>query len=172
MPYLLRRMKMDVDAQLPKKTENVLFCSLSLEQRSVYRAFLASSEVEQIFDGSRNSLSGFDVMRKNYNHPDLLEREHSHGNPDYGNPNRSGKMKVIAEVLNVWKEQGHRVLVSQTMQMLDIIGNFLTTNGYSYRRMDGQTPIKQRMVLIDEFNNSNEVFRFILTTKVGGLSTN
>ncbi|KAL6530231.1 Protein CHROMATIN REMODELING 8 [Orobanche hederae] len=58
------------------------------------------------------------------------------------------------------------------MQMLDIIGNFLTTNGYSYRRMDGQTPIKQRMVLIDEFNNSNEVFSFILTTKVGGLSTN
>ncbi|KAL8523143.1 hypothetical protein ACS0TY_013205 [Phlomoides rotata] len=173
MPYLLRRMKMDVDAQLTKKTEHVLFCSLSPEQRSVYRAFLASSEVEQIFDGSRNSLSGIDVMRKICNHPDLLEREHSHGNPDYGNPNRSGKMKVVAEVLNVWKEQGHRVLLfSQTMQMLDIIENFLTGNDYTYRRMDGQTPIKQRMVLIDEFNNSEEVFIFILTTKVGGLGTN
>ncbi|KAF2292704.1 hypothetical protein GH714_027177 [Hevea brasiliensis] len=55
MPYLLRRMKVDVDAQLPKKTEHVLFCSLTAEQRSVYRAFLASTEVEQILDGNRNS---------------------------------------------------------------------------------------------------------------------
>ncbi|KAL6563802.1 Protein CHROMATIN REMODELING 8 [Orobanche gracilis] len=173
MPYLLRRMKLDVNAQLPKKTEHVLFCSLTPEQRSVYRAFLASSEVEQIFDGNKNSLYGIDVMRKICNHPDLLEREHSHGNPDYGNPKRSGKMKIIAEVLNLWKDQGHRVLLfSQTQQMLDIIESFLRAGGFSYRRMDGLTPVKQRMALIDEFNNSDDVFIFILTTKVGGLGTN
>ncbi|KAG8370817.1 hypothetical protein BUALT_Bualt13G0022900 [Buddleja alternifolia] len=173
MPYLLRRMKVDVAAHLPKKTEHVLFCSLTPEQRSVYRAFLASSDVEQIFDGSRNSLYGIDVMRKICNHPDLLERDHSHGNPDYGNPKRSGKMKVVAEVLNVWKEQGHRVLLfTQTQQMLDIIENFVIAGGYNYRRMDGLTPVRQRMALIDEFNNLNDVFIFILTTKVGGLGTN
>ncbi|KAE8685042.1 Protein CHROMATIN REMODELING 8 [Hibiscus syriacus] len=173
MPYLLRRMKADVNAHLPKKTEHVLFCSLTAEQRSVYRAFLASSDVEQILDGSRNSLYGIDVMRKICNHPDLLEREHSCNNPDYGNPERSGKMKVVAQVLQVWKDQGHRVLLfSQTMQMLDILENFLTTSGYCYRRMDGQTPVKQRMALIDEFNNSDDIFIFILTTKVGGLGTN
>ncbi|PON81759.1 Protein CHROMATIN REMODELING [Trema orientale] len=173
MPYLLRRMKADVNAHLPKKTEHVLFCSLTAEQRSVYRAFLASSEVEQIFDGSRNSLSGIDVMRKICNHPDLLEREHSCRNPDYGNPERSGKMKVVGQVLKVWKEQGHRVLLfTQTQQMLDIIENFLISGGYNYRRMDGLTPVKQRMALMDDFNNSNDLFIFILTTKVGGLGTN
>ncbi|CAN4093234.1 unnamed protein product [Withania somnifera] len=173
MPYLLRRMKADVNANLPKKTEHVLFCSLTTEQRSVYRAFLASSEVEQIFDGSRNSLYGIDVMRKICNHPDLLEREHSSGDPDYGNPERSGKMKVVAEVLKVWKEQGHRVLLfSQTQQMLDILERFLVTCEYNYRRMDGVTPAKQRMVLIDEFNSTDDIFIFILTTKVGGLGTN
>lgn len=173
MPYLLRRMKADVNAHLPKKTEHVLFCSLTPGQQSVYRAFLASSEVEQIFDGNRNSLYGIDVMRKICNHPDLLEREHSQGNPDYGNPERSGKMKVVAQVLKVWNEQGHRVLLfSQTQQMLDILENFLIAGGYSYRRMDGLTPVKQRMALIDEFNNSEDVFIFILTTRVGGLGTN
>ncbi|XP_057480601.1 protein CHROMATIN REMODELING 8 [Actinidia eriantha] len=173
MPYLLRRMKADVNAQLPKKTEHVLFCSLTPEQRQVYRAFLASSEVEQIFNGNRNSLYGIDVMRKICNHPDLLEREHSYRNPDYGNPERSGKMKVVAQVLKVWREQGHRVLLfAQTQQMLDILENFLNADGYSYRRMDGMTPVKQRMPLIDEFNNSDDVFIFILTTKVGGLGTN
>lgn len=173
MPYLLRRMKVDVNAQLPKKTEHVLFCSLTAEQRSVYRAFLASTEVEQILDGNRNSLYGIDVMRKICNHPDLLEREHSCQNPDYGNPERSGKMKVIAQVLKVWQEQGHRVLLfAQTQQMLDILESFLISAGYCYRRMDGLTPVKQRMALIDEFNDSNDVFIFILTTKVGGLGTN
>lgn len=173
MPYLLRRMKVDVNAQLPKKTEHVLFCSLTPEQRSVYRAFLASSEVEQILDGARNSLYGIDVMRKICNHPDLLEREHSHQNPDYGNLERSGKMKVVTQVLKVWKEQGHRVLLfTQTQQMLDILQNFLTCGGYNFLRMDGSTPIKQRMALIDEFNNSVDVFIFLLTTRVGGLGTN
>ncbi|XVF72024.1 hypothetical protein PTKIN_Ptkin12aG0088200 [Pterospermum kingtungense] len=173
MPYLLRRMKADVNAHLPKKTEHVLFCSLTAEQRSIYRAFLASSEVEQILDGSRNSLYGIDVMRKICNHPDLLEREHSYQNPEYGNPERSGKMKVVAQVLKVWKEQGHRVLLfAQTQQMLDILENFLITSNYEYRRMDGHTPVKQRMALIDEFNNSDDIFIFILTTKVGGLGTN
>lgn len=173
MPYLLRRMKADVNAHLPKKTEHVLFCSLTEEQRSVYRAFLASSEVEQILDGSRNSLYGIDVMRKICNHPDLLEREQSCQNPDYGNPERSGKMKVVAQVLKVWKDQGHRVLLfAQTQQMLDILESFLIASGYEYRRMDGLTPVKQRMALIDEFNNSSDVFIFILTTKVGGLGTN
>ncbi|PKA61149.1 CHD3-type chromatin-remodeling factor PICKLE [Apostasia shenzhenica] len=173
MPYLLRRMKSDVNAHLTKKTEHVLFCSLTQEQRSAYRAFLASSEVEQIFDGSRNSLYGIDVMRKICNHPDLLERDHSLQHPDYGNPERSGKMKVVAEVLKVWQEQGHRVLLfTQTQQMLDIIESFLIRSDYGYRRMDGLTPVKQRMALMDEFNNSSEVFVFILTTKVGGLGTN
>ncbi|KAH9625999.1 hypothetical protein KSS87_016812 [Heliosperma pusillum] len=173
MPYLLRRMKADVNAHLPKKTEHVLFCSLTPEQRSTYRAFLASSEVEQIFDGNRNSLYGIDVMRKICNHPDLLEREHSSSNPDYGNPERSGKMKVVSQVLKTWKEQGHRVLLfAQTQQMLDILENFLIANEYSYRRMDGHTAVKHRMALIDEFNNSDDVFIFILTTKVGGLGTN
>ncbi|CAA7390510.1 unnamed protein product [Spirodela intermedia] len=173
LPYLLRRVKADVNAQLPKKTEHVLFCSLTPDQRAIYRAFLASAEVEQIFDGSRNSLYGIDVMRKICNHPDLLEREHSAQHPDYGNPERSGKMKVIEQVLRAWKEQGHRVLLfTQTQQMLDILESFLSSSGYVYRRMDGLTPVKQRMALIDEFNHSTEVFVFVLTTRVGGLGTN
>ncbi|MCO5596041.1 hypothetical protein L7F22_050097 [Adiantum nelumboides] len=173
MPYLLRRLKSDVNAHLTKKTEHVLFCSLTEEQRSAYRAFLGSSEVEQIFDGSRNSLYGIDILRKLCNHADLLEREQSANNPDYGNPERSGKLKVLAQVLDVWKSQGHRVLIfSQTQQMLDIIENYIINKGYSYRRMDGSTPIRQRMALIDEFNESSHVFVFILTTKVGGLGTN
>ncbi|KAH7330876.1 hypothetical protein KP509_20G006100 [Ceratopteris richardii] len=173
MPYLLRRLKSDVNAHLTKKTEHVLFCSLTEEQRSAYRAFLGSTEVEQIFDGNRNSLYGIDILRKICNHADLLEREQSSNHPDFGNPERSGKLKVLGQVLDVWHSQGHRVLIfSQTQQMLDIIENYCISKNFIYRRMDGSTPIRQRAALIDEFNESSHVFVFILTTRVGGLGTN
>lgn len=176
MPYLLRRMKADVEAQLPKKTEQVLFCSLTTEQRDVYRSFIASAEVEQIFEGKRNSLYGIDVLRKICNHPDLLDRDRAGGaggHPDYGNPVRSGKLGVLARVLGVWREQGHKALVfTQTQQMLDIVERCVREAGWVYRRMDGATAVRQRAALIDEFNESAEVFVFILTAKVGGLGTN
>ena len=47
-PYLLRRRKADVATQLPKKTEQVLFCSLTAMQRDLYRAFLGSKECADI----------------------------------------------------------------------------------------------------------------------------
>jgi DNA excision repair protein ERCC-6 len=44
--------------------------------------------------------------------------------------------------------------------------------GYSYQRMDGLTPIKNRISMVDEFNASSSILVFLLTTKVGGLGIN
>lgn len=51
----------------------MLFCRLSPEQRELYRAYLASKDVEAILAGDRNALAGIDVLRKICNHPDLLQ---------------------------------------------------------------------------------------------------
>ena len=71
----------------------------------------------------------------------------------YGHWRRSGKMVVVESLLRLWREQGHRVLLfSQTKMMLDILEGFVTNGGYTYRRMDGTTPISTRQPLINEFN--------------------
>ena len=57
-PYLLRRRKADVALQLPKKTEQVLFCSLTDRQRELYRAFLSSKECEDILNVSARMAHG------------------------------------------------------------------------------------------------------------------
>lgn len=44
--------------------EQVLFCDLTAEQRGVYRAYLDSKDVEEIFRGKRQALQGIDVLRK------------------------------------------------------------------------------------------------------------
>ena len=172
-PFLLRRMKVDVDIRLPTKTEQVLFCPMTADQREAYRAFVHSRDVEEILEGRREALSGIDVLRKIVNHPDLLERQTKATHADYGNAERSGKQMVTMKVLGLWREQKHRVLLfSQTQQMLDILEAAVANAGYVYRRMDGTTPVKHRMRLIDEFNTDTDVFVFLLTTKVGGLGVN
>ncbi|WIA38389.1 hypothetical protein OEZ86_001717 [Tetradesmus obliquus] len=172
-PYLLRRRKADVATQLPKKTETVLFCSLTQQQRDLYRAYINSSDVSEILSGHRQALAGIDVLRKICNHPDLLERAAAQANTDYGEPSRSGKLQVLAKVLAAWHAERHKVLLfTQTQQMLDILEKLAAAAGYSYHRMDGSTPIAQRGRLMDDFNGDPDRFLFLLTTKVGGLGVN
>ncbi|KXS20289.1 hypothetical protein M427DRAFT_52512 [Gonapodya prolifera JEL478] len=172
-PYLLRRMKADVAHQLPGKSEQVLFCRLSAEQRKVYEGFLSGKEVEAILGGKRHVLFGIDYLRKICNHPDLLQRVEREGNPDFGDYQKSGKMKVVKALLELWRDGDHKVLLfCQTRQMLDILERFVRSESYPYRRMDGETAIKNRMTLVDEFNLDPSVYVFLLTTKVGGLGVN
>ncbi|TPX58429.1 hypothetical protein PhCBS80983_g03115 [Powellomyces hirtus] len=172
-PYLLRRMKADVATDLPKKSEQVLFCRLTDTQRKEYNRFLHSEEVASILTGKRHALYGIDIMRKICNHPDLLERLQSEHKEDYGAVSRSGKMKVVQALLKMWKRQGHRTLLfCQTRQMQDILQKFIEREGHTYRRMDGTTPIKNRIAMVDEFNGNPSIYLFLLTTKVGGLGIN
>ncbi|KAJ8328118.1 DNA repair protein rhp26 [Batrachochytrium dendrobatidis] len=172
-PYLLRRMKSDVATDLPKKSEQVLFCRLSDAQRREYEKFLSSKELKGILEGKLRILAGIDVLRKICNHPDLLERNNADFSANYGAVSRSGKMIVVKALLQMWKRQGHRVLLfCQTRQMLDILELFIKNEGYAYLRMDGSTSIQQRSKIVDCYNEDESYFVFLLTTKVGGLGIN
>lgn len=172
-PYLLRRMKVDVAKQLPMKREQVLFCRLTDLQRKVYQEFLKSKDMQSIFEGRRQVLYGIDILRKICNHPDLLYLKSPQKIDDFGDYTKSGKMVVVKALLELWYKQGHKVLLfTQTRQVQDIMERFIRTLDYQYYRMDGSTPIKNRMALVDDFNNRPNVFLFILTTKVGGLGVN
>jgi DNA excision repair protein ERCC-6 len=173
-PYLLRRLKRDVGTSLPDKTEQVLFCELTREQRTAYLDFLGTDEMRSTLAGKRKPFAAITELRKICNHPDLLDRLAAHRPADYGSIERSGKLVVAEQILTMWATQGHRALVfSQTRQMLDILEFAVQGKpGMSYRRMDGELPIKQRLAMIDEYNSDRSIFVFLLTTKVGGLGVN
>ncbi|KAI8053747.1 SNF2 family N-terminal domain-containing protein [Syncephalis plumigaleata] len=171
-PYLLKRSKTAVAKDLPKKTEHVVLCRLTTSQRYAYESFLRSSEMNSIMQGDRRVLYGIDILKKVCNHPDLLEINPSL-NPTFGASEKSGKMRVLMTLLEQWQRRGHRVLLfSQTRIMLDILEQMVISKDYTYRRMDGNTPVQTRASLIHEFNHSDEIFLFLLTTKVGGLGIN
>ncbi|CAK7239408.1 MAG: DNA repair protein rhp26 [Sporothrix thermara] len=174
-PYLLQRLKADVATDLPKKSEQVLFCKLTEPQRQAYELFLKSDEMNAILRKARQSLYGIDILRKICNHPDLLEPRLKIKEGYYwGNPNKSGKMQVVKALLQMWKRFGHKTLLfCQGTQMLDILEDFVKRQGdINYLRMDGKTAIKDRQTLVDQFNSSPDIHLFLLTTKVGGLGTN
>ena len=175
-PFLLRRLKADVDVELPDKTEQVMMCRLTPEQVKAYRSWIYSDEVKRILDGKLNALYGISFLRKICNHPDLLklgrvltpEEEETFG--DY---RLSGKMLVLHEMLPLWKAQGHRVLIfSQGVQMLKVICSYLRQQEYKFMQMDGTTSVQARIPMIDAFNSDESMFVFVLTTRVGGIGVN
>ncbi|KAL8698988.1 MAG: hypothetical protein Q9224_001609 [Gallowayella concinna] len=175
-PYLLQRFKIDVASDLPKKTEQVLFCKLTKPQREAYESFLSSDDLKSIMNGKRQVLFGIDLLRKICNHPDLQDHRHLSIKPgyNYGAGTKSGKMQVVKALLELWKDQGHKTLLfAQHRIMLDVLEKFIRSlGGFNFRRMDGNTPIHARQGMVDEFNSNPEVHVFLLTTKVGGLGIN
>jgi DNA excision repair protein ERCC-6 len=175
-PYLLQRFKIDVASDLPKKTERVLFCKLTRLQRKEYESFLGSEEMKSIINGKRQPLYGVDILRKLCNHPDLMDHKRLSIKPNYnyGEATKSGKMQVVKALLELWHKDGHKTLLfAQHRIMLDILERFMKSlPGFRYRRMDGNTSIKDRQTLVDEFNRDPNLHVFLLTTKVGGLGVN
>eukprot|EP00892_Ulva_mutabilis_P012650 jgi/Ulvmu1/9758/UM055_0098.1 len=156
-PYLLRRTKADVAKQLPKKTEQVLLCSLSPQQRKLYQGYLGSREVADILDGKRPAMEGITILRKICNHADLLHRADlltsTDPTVDYGALPRSSKLQLTMQVLEKWRAGGHKALLfTQTQQMLDIIERHVADAGMRYLRMDGSVPPQHRFRMIDHFN--------------------
>jgi hypothetical protein len=74
-PFILRRLKKDVEKQLPEKKEHVVTCRLSKRQRCLYDDFLAAGATQAKLS-SGNLLEIINVLmqlRKVCNHPDLFE---------------------------------------------------------------------------------------------------
>lgn len=85
----------------------------------------------------------------------------------------SGKCEQLDKMLPEIQAKGDKVLIfSQFTSMLDILEVYLNIRGYSYKRLDGQTPVLDRQEMINEFNLSKDLFVFLLSTKAGGLGIN
>ncbi|XP_030754489.1 DNA excision repair protein ERCC-6-like [Sitophilus oryzae] len=192
-PFLLRRMKNDVKnlIHLPHKSEQVLFCSLTDQQRNLYKEYLVSEQVNNILGRGikqwstdnhikANMLIAITALRKICNHPDLYlsetdwyENDETSLETQYGYYKRSGKMVVVSALLKIWKKQGHRTLLfCQGRSMIKLFELFLSQQNYKYLKMDGSTTICSRQSLIDKFNTDSSFEVFLLTTRVGGLGVN
>ncbi|CAF4789948.1 unnamed protein product [Rotaria sp. Silwood1] len=74
-PFILRRLKIDVEKQMPKKFEHIIICHLSKRQRQLYEDFIQCKTTYDIIQQG-NYMSVINILmqlRKVCNHPDLFE---------------------------------------------------------------------------------------------------
>uniref|UniRef100_A0A672LJQ2 DNA helicase n=1 Tax=Sinocyclocheilus grahami TaxID=75366 RepID=A0A672LJQ2_SINGR len=85
----------------------------------------------------------------------------------------SGKFALLTKILSRLKEKGDRVvLFSQFTMMLDIVEILLKHLDHHFVRLDGSTPMAERIGLIDKYNTNPEIFVFLLSTRAGGQGIN
>ena len=178
-PFLLRRLKNDVEKSLLPKKELKLFVGLTEMQRFYYRKLL-SKDIETLnaLNGGQKTklLNILMQLRKTCNHPYLFQGAEP-GPPYFDGPHlweNCGKMLLLDKLLPRLKEQGSRVLIfCQMTRMLDILDDYVRMKGYQYCRIDGSTNGEKRIQQMDAFNEEgSEKFVFMLSTRAGGLGIN
>ena len=56
--------------------------------------------------------------------------------------------------------------------MLDILQDYVSFRGYGYERLDGSVRREERYLSVDNFQDANDVFVFLISTRAGGLGLN
>ncbi|KAG1700925.1 DNA excision repair protein ERCC-6-like 2 [Nymphon striatum] len=89
------------------------------------------------------------------------------------NPKYCGKIKVLTDLISVFKEHKNKILIfSFTTRLLDILENYVLNHGLEYRRIDGKTRNDLRFKYVEEFNNDPNIFLCLLSTRAGGVGLN
>lgn len=182
-PFLLRRLKKDVEKDLPDKQERVIKCRFSALQSKLYRQLVTHNKmVVSDGKGGKTGMRGLSNMlmqlRKLCNHPFVFEPVEDQMNPGHGTNDliwrTAGKFELLDRILPKFRATGHRVLMFfQMTQIMNIMEDFLRLRGLKYLRLDGSTKSDDRSDLLKLFNDDNsDYFCFLLSTRAGGLGLN
>ncbi|KAJ3514926.1 hypothetical protein NLJ89_g2080 [Agrocybe chaxingu] len=183
-PFLLRRLKKDVESELPDKVEKVIKVRMSALQSQLYKQMKKHKMIADGKDvkGKQGSVKGLSnelmQLRKICQHPYLFESVEDKISPggfiDDKIVRSSGKIELLHRVLPKFFATGHRVLIFfQMTKVMDIMEDFLKMMGWKYLRLDGGTKTEERASFVQLFNaKDSEYMVFILSTRAGGLGLN
>ncbi|XP_068169740.1 chromodomain-helicase-DNA-binding protein 2 isoform X2 [Antennarius striatus] len=181
-PFLLRRVKKDVEKSLPAKVEQILRVDMTAQQKQFYK-WILTRNYKALSKGTRGSSSGFlnivMELKKCCNHCFLIKQPED-GETEtqvevlQGLIKGSGKLVLLDKLLTRLRERGNRVLIfSQMVRMLDMLAEYLTKLRYPFQRLDGSIKGEIRKQALDHFNaEGSEDFCFLLSTRAGGLGIN
>lgn len=183
-PFLLRRLKKDVEKDLPDKVEKVVKCNLSGLQEVLYQQMLKHNALFVGVDvgGAKSGIKGLNnkvmQLRKICNHPFVFDEVETVLNSSRLTNDLiwrvSGKFELLDRILPKFKASNHRVLMFFQMTLvMNIMEDFLRWRDMKYLRLDGSTRAEDRQDMLKMFNAENsDYFCFLLSTRAGGLGLN
>jgi SWI/SNF-related matrix-associated actin-dependent regulator of chromatin subfamily A member 5 len=177
-PFVLRRLKSEVEFKLPNKKEIYLYVGLSELQKTMYKQILTKN-VDVVNGVSKDKIQLLNILmqlKKVCNHPYLFPKV------EKGPPYIEGehliynamKLKVLDVLLKKIKnENGKCLIFSQMTTLLNILDDYCRYRGFLYCRIDGSTSSEDRDKRIEDFQSPNsDKFIFLLSTRAGGLGIN
>lgn len=189
--FMIRRTAEVLTKYLPPKTEHIVFCRPTAAQAAAYRAILTSPIFAVALGNTDMALQLISVLKKICNSPALLKSKKDADDtpsemlqsllplipPKVLNSNASSaKLRVLDSLIHriYTTTQEKVVIVSNYTQTLDMIERLLVSLSYTYCRLDGSTPAKNRQALVEKFNRSSQknYFAFLLSAKSGGMGLN
>jgi SNF2 family DNA or RNA helicase len=172
-PFMLRRLKKEVAADLPAKIEQVSFCDLTPDQRGVYQQVIEASRKEVLAAVGAQGLAKSRMvvltalLRLRQVCCDLRLLKLDNVNP----ANASGKLDLFGELLEEVIDGGHRVLVfSQFVGMLALLKERLTAEKIEFCYLDGSTT--DRGAVVEQFQKNDAIPVFLISLKAGGVGLN
>ncbi len=170
-PFILRRTKEQVLTELPKKTEQTLFCDLPPKQRKQYNDLrdFYRAKLSKVIDekGLRQSkihvLEALLRLRQAACHVGLVDKRKI--------KESSAKLDTLFEQLEEITGEGHRALVfSQFTSLLAIVRHRMDKMSMRYEYLDGQT--RNRKEVVDRFQQNGGCEVFLISLKAGGQGLN
>lgn len=169
-PFVLRRTKQQVAAELPEKTEMVLYCEMKEQQRKIYdayekefREFISATTSDELRKTPMNVLKGLTKLRQVCDSPLLITGEKPPGN-------ESAKIDMLMEQIES-KIPRHKILVfSQFVSMLELIKKELIARQIGFSWLTGST--RNREAVVNEFQNNPAISVFLISMKAGGTGLN
>ena len=170
-PFLLRRTKERVVAELPEKVEQVLDCELGPEERRLYGelrdhyrdALLPRAEDEGLGRMKIQVLEALLRLRQAACHPGLVDPARS--------AEPGAKLEVLLPLLAELRERGHKALVfSQFTKLLAIVRAALERDEIPYEYLDGRT--RKREERVRRFQEDPDCTAFLISLKAGGTGLN
>jgi len=171
-PFIMRRMKTDVLDDLPPVSELVYHCQLSDVQKDLYRSYAESARDELVRLVERDGFDKVQIhvlatltrLKQICCHPAIFAKEA----PEAGD---SAKYEMLVELLKTLIEGGHKtVIFSQYTKMLQIMRRDFERQGIRFSYLDGSS--KNRLDIVNEFNNDTSIPIFLVSLKAGGTGLN
>ena len=160
-------MKAEVAPELPPRTEMVLRCELSAEERDIYDAIRVSTldEVVRNLEGGGNVMAALETLlrlRQAACHAGLVPGQQSEA---------SSKLSLLLESLENIVAEGHKALVfSQWTSLLDLVEPKLRAAGLAFVRLDGST--RDRQAVVRAFQDRSGPPVMLISLKAGGTGLN
>ncbi len=170
-PFVLRRTKREVAADLPDKFEETIFCQMGKRQKALYSelkehyrdSLLGMVKTQGINKSRMHVLEALLRLRQAACHPALLDRETTE--------EPFAKLDILVPQIQELIEEGHKSLVfSQFTSMLAILKEHLDKRGIPYVYLDGKT--RNRKQVVEQFQNDPATMVFLISLKAGGLGLN